>query len=83
MTASGPRVRLSSPFHAQKGWGRDSPWFTQGEFSVSSCLLGTHAVSIAFQPACQEVTWLLSREGVLQSGDVFSFQWSEKKKLLA
>lgn len=51
--------------------------------SVSSCLLGTHAVSIALQPACQEVTWLLSREGVLQSGDVFNFQWSEEKKLLA
>lgn len=35
----------------------------KGEFSVRSCFLGIHAVSIALQPACQEVTWLLSREG--------------------
>lgn len=62
-SASGPAVRVSSPWQAQRAGGGPARGSAQPEFSVSCCFLGTHAVSIVLQPACQEVTWLLSREG--------------------
>lgn len=49
-----------------------------GEFSGSSGSVGAHAASTGLLPACQEVTWLLSRERVLPPGSASVERKKEK-----